>query len=197
MLTPKRYWLWLEFCITIGSYLNTPPPPPPPILLLWFTNCRGQSLKTVQPTTTSKEGVVSDGPSATAPLIFLAKLEWWWECQNGYTQGWPQWLRSNQKHSVFAWTSWIDTHGSQLALERHHTVTMPQRPESCIVTLTWHASKYKAHKLCQRYILRLAPSFVNSAWALWTLVCFRLWQADSVHKWFELRRKKKVLWGNE
>ena len=30
-----------------------------------------------------------------------------------------------------------------------------QRPESPIVTLTWHACKYKVHKLHQRYILEM------------------------------------------
>ena len=33
-----------------------------------------------------------------------------------------------------------------------HTHTQ-QKPESPVVTLTWHASKYKVHKLHQRYIL--------------------------------------------
>ena len=31
------------------------------------------------------------------------------------------------------------------------TQTQQQRPELPAVTLTWHASKYKAHKLHQRY----------------------------------------------
>ena len=34
-----------------------------------------------------------------------------------------------------------------------HTQTQQQRPESPTVTLTWHGSKYKVHKLLQRYIL--------------------------------------------
>ena len=33
------------------------------------------------------------------------------------------------------------------------TQTQQQRSESLTVTLTWHASKYKVHKLHQRYIL--------------------------------------------
>ena len=35
------------------------------------------------------------------------------------------------------------------------TQTQQQRPESPSVTLTWHASKYKVHKLHQEYILLL------------------------------------------
>ena len=34
------------------------------------------------------------------------------------------------------------------------TQTQRQRPESHMVTLIWHASKYKVHKLHQRYILK-------------------------------------------
>ena len=30
-----------------------------------------------------------------------------------------------------------------------------QRPESPTVTLTWHACKYKVHKLAHRYILKM------------------------------------------
>ena len=33
-----------------------------------------------------------------------------------------------------------------------------QRPASPTVTLTWHASKYKVHKLHQRYILKSGDS---------------------------------------
>ena len=66
-------------------------------------------------------------------------------------------------------------HGEGSALFRRHTVipalraedktpvsvcqvykrtqTQQQRPESPTVTLTWHGSKYKVHKLLQRYIL--------------------------------------------
>ena len=33
------------------------------------------------------------------------------------------------------------------------TQIQQQRPESCTVTLTWHACKYKVHELHQRYIL--------------------------------------------
>ena len=32
------------------------------------------------------------------------------------------------------------------------TQTQQQRPEWPTITLTWHASKYKIHKLLQRYI---------------------------------------------
>ena len=46
-----------------------------------------------------------------------------------------------------------NTQGSCLALEIHSTITTTQ-PESPTVTLTWHACKYKVHKLHQRYILR-------------------------------------------
>ena len=44
----------------------------------------------------------------------------------------------------------INKQGSSLALEGRPT--KQQRPESPTVTLIWHASKYKAHKLHQRYI---------------------------------------------
>ena len=35
-----------------------------------------------------------------------------------------------------------------------HTHTQQQRPGSPMVTVTWHASQYKVHKLHQRYILK-------------------------------------------
>ena len=38
----------------------------------------------------------------------------------------------------------MNTQRSYLALQRRHTQTQQQRPESPTVTLTWHASKYKA-----------------------------------------------------
>ena len=42
---------------------------------------------------------------------------------------------------------------SKLALELRKDVTQTQqKPESPTVTLTWHACKYKVHKLYQRYI---------------------------------------------
>ena len=43
---------------------------------------------------------------------------------------------------------------SKLALElqKDVTQTQQQKPESPTVTLTWHACKYKVHKLYQRYI---------------------------------------------
>ena len=37
-----------------------------------------------------------------------------------------------------------NTQRSYLAFQRRHTQTQQQRPESPTVTLTWHASKYKA-----------------------------------------------------
>ena len=45
------------------------------------------------------------------------------------------------------------------------TQTQQQRPESPTVTLTWHASKYKVHKLYWRYRLQ-------SDGGSWQLYCF-------------------------
>ena len=41
------------------------------------------------------------------------------------------------------------------------TQTQQQRPESPAVTLTWHAGKYKVHKLHQRYILKIVNTKLN------------------------------------
>ena len=41
-----------------------------------------------------------------------------------------------------------------------------QRPESPTVTLTWHACKYKVHKLHQRYILLFGISLLLHCYAL-------------------------------
>ena len=48
-------------------------------------------------------------------------------------------------------TTELNTQGSSLALEIRNT-NKQQRPESPTVTLTWHACRYKVHKLHQRYI---------------------------------------------
>ena len=37
---------------------------------------------------------------------------------------------------------------------KYLTQVQQQKPESPTVTLTWHACKYKAHELHQRYILK-------------------------------------------
>ena len=51
---------------------------------------------------------------------------------------WPFWTPS------LSLVSWMNTQRSYLAFQRRHTQTQQQRPESPTVTLTWHASKYKA-----------------------------------------------------
>ena len=43
-------------------------------------------------------------------------------------------------------------HTRDLISLKNVTQTQRQRPESPTVNLTWHASKYKVHKLHQRYI---------------------------------------------
>ena len=48
----------------------------------------------------------------------------------------------------------INKQGSELALERRHTLTRQQRPESPTVPFIWCTSKYKVHKLHQRYTLK-------------------------------------------
>ena len=49
----------------------------------------------------------------------------------------------------------INNQGHQLAIKRCHTLTQQQRPELSMVTLTWHASKYKVfYKLYHKYILK-------------------------------------------
>ena len=51
---------------------------------------------------------------------------------------WPFWTPS------LTLVSWMNTQRSYLAFQRRHTQTQQQIPESPTVTLTWHASKYKA-----------------------------------------------------
>ena len=58
-----------------------------------------------------------------------------------------------------------------LVLRSHHT-NSTTKPESPTVTLTWHVSKHKVHKLHQKRILRFTPLCVHSAWTLWALFCF-------------------------
>ena len=50
------------------------------------------------------------------------------------------------------------THKGVNQCSKYVTQVQQQRPESptvTTVTLTWHACKYKVHKLHQRYILRI------------------------------------------
>ena len=46
----------------------------------------------------------------------------------------------------------INTQG-RISARQTITQTPQQRPETPVLTLNWHASKYKVHKLHQRYIL--------------------------------------------
>ena len=46
------------------------------------------------------------------------------------------------------------THKGVNSRPKYATQVQQQRPESPTVTLTWHACKYKVHKLNQRYILK-------------------------------------------
>ena len=46
------------------------------------------------------------------------------------------------------------THKGVNQCSKYVTQVQQQRPESPTVTLTWHACKYKVHKLHQRYSLR-------------------------------------------
>ena len=50
------------------------------------------------------------------------------------------------------------------------TQTQQQRPESPTVTLTWHVSKCKAYKLCERYILILIEPCFGTGLSL-SLIC--------------------------
>ena len=47
------------------------------------------------------------------------------------------------------------THKGVNYRSKYLTQVQQQRPESPTVTLTWHACKYKVHKLHQRYFLKL------------------------------------------
>ena len=65
---------------------------------------------------------------------------------SGLQRGWfpfalhrPHWA---DRHQLGLW--WVEVNNK--------THTQQQRPESPTVPLTWHASKYKVHKLHQRYI---------------------------------------------
>ena len=59
----------------------------------------------------------------------------------------------------------VNKQGSSLVLERRHTQTQQQRPESPTISLSWHASKYKVHKL--HHILELYKT--SSDW--WSEPC--------------------------
>ena len=52
------------------------------------------------------------------------------------------------------------THKGVNQRSKYVTQVQQQRPESPRVTLTWHACKYKIHKLHQRYILCLQEKLV-------------------------------------
>ena len=57
---------------------------------------------------------------------------------------------------------------------KYVTQAQQQRPQPPTVTLTWHACKYKVHKLHQRYILHSwFRIHTDSARALWASFCFR------------------------
>ena len=59
-------------------------------------------------------------------------------------------LKQNESQSAGA----ESTHRGVNWRSKDVTQTQQQRPESPAVTLTWHACKYKVHKLHQRYFLR-------------------------------------------
>ena len=59
--------------------------------------------------------------------------------------------RVQRRCHVLAWLSEIDTQGVNLR-SKYVTQVQQQRPESPTVTFTWHAYKYKVHKLYQRCI---------------------------------------------
>ena len=73
-------------------------------------------------------------------------------CNSCVLNVWPNFGDSSKSLSFTQCN--INTQGRELALERRHTAQQ-QRPESPTVTLTWHACKYKVHKLHQRYILKM------------------------------------------
>ena len=54
------------------------------------------------------------------------------------------------------------THKGNNQRSKYVTQVRQQRPESHRITLTWHACKYKVHKLHQSYILKLK----GSSWAV-------------------------------
>ena len=57
-------------------------------------------------------------------------------------------------------TEWSPAESTNKAVNYHSkdiTQTQQQRPELPMVTLTWHACKYKVYKLHQRYIPKMRP----------------------------------------
>ena len=60
-------------------------------------------------------------------------------------------LKQNEAQSARA----ESTHKGVNQRSKYVTEVQQQRPESPTVTLTWHACKYKVHKLRQSYILSL------------------------------------------
>ena len=63
-----------------------------------------------------------------------------------------------RERDVMNWITFnyaCSTHEGVHYRSKHVTQVQQQRPKSPTVTLTWHACKYKVHKLHQRYILKL------------------------------------------
>ena len=89
----------------------TPPPPPPffCVDLLIAEDIVPKMLSNPEPQVRKEWSV----------MVHQQLPHWSWQSWSGdenakmaIHRGGPQWLQSNQKHSVFAWTSWIDTRGS-------------------------------------------------------------------------------------
>ena len=83
------------------------------------------------------------------PLVCLQQVKRTWSAAWKFCQWKCRWFYIDFIWWHF-WTpsltlvSWMNTQRSYLASQRRHTQTQQQIPESPTVTLTWHASKYKA-----------------------------------------------------
>ena len=90
--------------------------------------------------------------------------------------------RSNSRHLTLlgcgkaAWTTcgknrtyFKSTHKGVNSRCKYVTQVQQQRPESPTVTLTWHACKYKVHKLHMRYILKMLWTVFRGASCLSSL----------------------------
>ena len=90
-------------------------------------------------------------------------------------------LKENEAQSAHA----ESTHKGVNWHSKYVTQVQQQRPESPMVTLTWHACEYKAHKLHQRYLCYIFWVLINSfVWWLWKATSdFSVRKQNSVSRW--------------
>ena len=116
------------------------------------------------------------------PLVCLQQVKGTWSAAWMFCQWKRRWF-----YIYFIWwpfwtpsltlVSWTNTQRSYLALQRRHTQTQQQRPEWPTVTLTWHASKYKA---LNSILILVSSAQYRVVWFVVVVVRTSFWRHQNV-----------------